>query len=114
MKTLNKTQKLIELLNEFPDRELIFMYPDEGSDHHYTLGYPSKILIDDYVTIDERVWLRNEDEDELFDDIADNIADESCNKFSRNEEQSVKINAQTKQKIRVLGWKKAIIAYIYY
>ena len=44
----NKTQELIETLKNNPDRELIFLYPEDGSDNYYTLGYSSKIVIDEY------------------------------------------------------------------
>lgn len=109
---LNKTSELIEKLKEHPDRELVFMYPDECSDHYYTLGSISKIMIDEYVTIDERVWFKNENWDELYDDIADRIADDLYTQFPLSEEQEAEVNALAKKEIEQLNWTKAIIVFI--
>lgn len=107
----NKTKELIEILIENPDRELIFMYPDEYSDYAYTLGYPDRILLDEYVTIDERVWLRC-NENVLFDKVAKNIADSNFTDFPLTDEQEKWINEQTIKYIENLDWKKAIVVYI--
>ncbi|CAI8877264.1 Phage protein [Brevibacillus sp. IT-7CA2] len=109
---MTKTNELIELLKEHPDRELIFMYPDECSDHMYTLGSPSTILIDEYVSIDERVWLKYADEGELFDDVADNVADDLYTQFPLSEEQEAEVNKQAAERIKQMDWKKAIVVYI--
>lgn len=110
---MNKTEELIQTINKFPDRKLIFLYPEEGSDHYYTLGYPSKIIVDEYWIDDDRVWLKNEDYDEYFDAFADNIFYELYpNERFANDEQSKVIDEKTKQEIENIEWKKAIVVYI--
>lgn len=112
---INKTQELIDILKSNPDRKLIFLYPDEGSDYPYTLGYPTKILIDEYTTIDERVWLRFENEDELFDEIADEVFEELYPDVQcADDKQAANIDAITKSRIDQLNWIEAIVVYICY
>lgn len=109
----NKTKELIETLKQYPDHELIFMYPDESSDHSYTLGHPSKILVDEYWTDDERVWLKHEDEDELFEDYADKIYDDLYpNEKSLTADQEKIVNDKTTEFIDSQNWKKCICVYI--
>lgn len=112
-----KTQELIEILKKNPDRELIFLYPEDGSDNYYTLGYPSKIVIDEYYVDDdaERVWLRENNAGEMFDHYADMIFDELYpNETSLNEEQEEIVNKKTEEFINGLNWKKCICVFIHY
>lgn len=112
---MSKTKKLIEIINKYPDHELIFMYPDEGSDHSYTMGYPSRILVDEYWTDDDRVWLRYENEDELFDYYVDNIFGELYpNEKFANDEQEKVLNEKTMEFINNQNWRKCICVYIHY
>lgn len=89
---MKKTKELKQIMSENPDRELIFMYPNEGSDHTYTMGHPSRILIDEYWVDEERVWLRGNDEDNLHDHIADRLADEMYTKFPLSDKQEKIVN----------------------
>lgn len=109
---MNKTYELVHALKEHPDRELVFMYPEEGSDHYYTFGQPSKVLVDEYATIDDRVWVKS-DED-LLDSMADEIADEmfSYQHFPLTEEQHSQVDKELNERVNNLNWKKAIIVYI--
>lgn len=111
----DKTKELIKILEENPDRKLIFMYPDECSDHSYTLGYPTKIVVDEYWTDDERVWLREEDVDELYDDYSDKIFDDLYpNEKCASEEQEKVLEEKTNEFINSQDWKKCICVYISY
>ncbi|MDF2854212.1 MAG: hypothetical protein K0Q87_63 [Neobacillus sp.] len=109
---MDKTLEVIEKLKDYPDRELIFMYPEEGSDHYYTLGQPSKVLVDEYVTIDGTVYLKG-DED-VAETLADGIADElfSYENFPLSEEQNKEVDEKLEKVIAELDWKKAIVVYI--
>ncbi|WP_254068403.1 hypothetical protein [Brevibacillus sp. 7WMA2] len=109
---MNKTNELIEKLKEHPDRELIFMYPDDCEEHSYTLGSPSKILIDEYITIDEKVWFKDEDSDDLFEEIADSIADDLYTQFPLTELQEEEVIKQAEARFDQLDWKKTIVVYI--
>lgn len=110
---MSKEQEFVKLTHENPDSEIVFMYPDECSDYSYTRGRISKVFLDEYVTIDDRVWIRGQDEDELFDDIADGYYDEVFPTISRlTDEQEAMINAEAKKRINALNWKKAIVVYI--
>jgi hypothetical protein len=108
----NKTKELLQLLQDHPDREIIFMYPEEGSDHYYTLGCPSRIILDQYTTIGDRVWFRLDNENELFDHIAEEIADSHFSEFPLSNEQNEWVNQQTRKRIEQLAWKKAIVVFI--
>ncbi|AYC51968.1 hypothetical protein EI976_05225 [Bacillus licheniformis] len=114
MRKLDKTAELLNILSMYPEREPIFMYPNEGSDHPYTLGYPSRILIDSYITLNDRVWLFNEEKDELFEEIADSVAEDLYTEFPLTNDQSAFVEKQAKKKIESLAWKKAIVVYIKY
>lgn len=112
---MSKEQTLFMLLQEHPNREIIFMYPsDDCSDYPYTRGSISRILIDEYVTINDRVWLRGWDEDELFNYTCDEIFDELFPNIKtilhREEEEAIELEAC--KRIDSLNWKEAIIIYI--
>lgn len=112
---MNKTQELITIINANPDRELIFMYPEEGSDHPYTMGHPRKMLVDEYWVDDDKVWLRYENEDEIFDHYADFVFDELFpNEKFTNVEQDKIVIEKTKELIESQEWKKCICVYIRY
>jgi hypothetical protein len=108
----SKTKELLQLLRDHPDRELIFMYPEEGSDHYYTLGQPKRIMLDEYTIVDDIVWFRVDNQDELFDYIADEIAGRHFNEFPLSDEQNEWVNQQARKRIDQLEWKKAIVVYI--
>jgi hypothetical protein len=108
----SKTKELLQLLQDHPDRELIFMYPGECSDSYYTLGCPKRIILDQYVVIDERVWLRFEDQDELFKHVAEEIAGRHFSEFPLSDEQNEWVNQQAKKRIDQFEWKKAIVVFI--
>lgn len=110
---MSMTKELIELLKEYPNHELIFMYPDEGSDHSYTIGKPSLILVDEYWIDDDRAWLRDRDEDAMFDHYADNIFDELFPTGHIANEELIKIiDEKTEEFIEKQNWKKCICVYI--
>ena len=110
---MNKSKELKEIIQSNPERELIFMYPDETSDYSYTLGKPSKIIVDEYTSTDERVWIRYQDEDEMFHHFAENIADDFYMEgFPLSEEKVVEIENKAQEQISKIDWKRAIIVYI--
>ena len=111
---MNKTKELIEAIGKYPERELIFMYPNEGSDHSYTMGYPTKIIVDEYAIDDERVWFRNEDEGEMNDYYGDNIADDLFKKFPLTEDQDKVVDGNLEVFIDDMDWKECIAVYIHY
>jgi len=108
----SKTKELLQLLQDHPDRELIFMYPEENAGYSYTLGGTSRIILDEYVTIDDRVWLKLEDQDELFDHIAEEISERHFSEFPLSEEQEEWVKQQTRKQIEQFSWKKAIVVFI--
>lgn len=108
---MDKTQELIELLKENPDRELIFLYPEEHSEWYWTVGNPKRILFDEYIILNDRIWLKS-NEDEMYDEIFDNIALEIFDKLPLTDEQLEQVDLATKEFIKTRNWKKAIIVYI--
>ncbi|MCA1021544.1 hypothetical protein [Halobacillus litoralis] len=112
---MDKTKQLAETVQNYPDHKLIFMYPEEGSDYPYTMGYPSKVIVDEYWVDDERCWLRKEDEYEMFDHYADNKFDELFpNVQMTNDEQDKILEKETNKFIEKQDWKKCICVYIHY
>lgn len=95
---MNKTNELRQKLKDYPEHELIFMYPDDNSDYPYTLGHPSSILVDEYCVEYERAWLRFDDWDELEDEIREALETDN------QEEIDNYINA--------MDWKKCICVRI--
>lgn len=110
---MNNTQKLNQFMQDNPDREVIFMYPEEGSDHYYTLGKPSKVELDEFVVTDEKVWFKS-DEDSLREDVADIVADDlfSYKDFPLSEEQEKQVDIKADEIIGKMEWKEAIVVYI--
>lgn len=108
-----KTKELLETIAKHPDHELIFMYPEDGSDYFYTLGHVGKIYVDEYTTLDDRVWLRDKDGDELFDHIADQMADDHYPTTTLlSEEEIMILDHETEDVISALEWTKCICVYI--
>lgn len=108
----SKTKELLQLLQDHPDRELIFMYPEECSDHYYTLGQPKRIILDEYTIVDDTVWSRFDNQDGLFDYIAEEIAGRHFNEFPLSDEQNEWVNQQARKRINQFEWKKAIVVFI--
>lgn len=114
MKKKDKTQELINTLKENPDRELIFMYPDECSEHGYTMGYPSQILVDEYWIDDERAWLKYEDEDEIKERYGELIAVDMYTDFPLSDDEENIVDGKLDVFINNIEWKKCICVYIHY
>lgn len=107
------TEELIRLINKYPEHELIFMYPEDGSDNYYTMGTPSRILVDKYWVDDERVWLRFEDECGVKEHYGDNIFDDLFPDVqTTNEEQQKAVDIKLDEFIESQNWKKCICVYI--
>ena|SRR5699024_729049 len=112
---MNKTKELIEKIKSHPEHELIFMYPQECSDYPYTMGHPVKIIVDEYWQDDERIWLKDEDGDDIFDHYVDNIYDDVYpNVVDTTDEQERNIDTKTKEFIDSQDWKPCICVYIHY
>lgn len=112
---MNKTEELIETINKYPEHELIFMYPDEGSDYSYTMGYPDRILVDEYWAGDDRVWLRYDDEIEMEEHYVDTVFDDLYPHVqATNEGQDKIIEKKIKEFIGKQEWKKCICVRINY
>lgn len=111
---MGNSKMLTKFLNEHPDRELVFMYPEENSDHYYTMGRTGRILVDEYVVTDERVWIREQDEDELLERIIDNISDNywTVDTLQLSDELIKQIEEEAKLEVDSLVWKKGLIVYI--
>ncbi|MCK1999888.1 hypothetical protein MZM54_00640 [[Brevibacterium] frigoritolerans] len=110
---MKKTKEIIELLKLNPDCELIFMYPEEGSDYAYTLGYPDKIMVDEYVTIDDRVWIKEHDIDGLRKKLGEEIFYSLYKDgTSLTEAQETEIEEKVEKEIAEMQWEKAIVVFI--
>lgn len=111
---MDKTKELIKIIQDNPERELIFMYPEEGSEHSFTLGHPSQILIDEYWTDNGRAWLRYEDECEIEEHYGENIACDLYKDFPLTDEQEKNVDQKTKEFVDSQEWEKCICVYIDY
>ncbi|QST02461.1 hypothetical protein IMZ31_23720 (plasmid) [Pontibacillus sp. ALD_SL1] len=94
---MNKREQLAKYLRDYPEHEIIMMYSNEASDHPYTIGDITKILVEQiYSDESGRVWLRNWDGEELAENMRDESADEK----------------EILNKMNKLPWKKAILVYV--
>jgi len=109
---MKMTKELTQALNDNPKRELIFLYPEDGSDHYYTVGSIAKIVVDDFTTMDDTIWLRDIDEDELKDRIVDSISDRYWESFPLSDELLLKIEEEANKLFNEIEWKNGIIVYI--
>ena len=110
---MDNTKKLTKLIAENPNVEVVFMYPEEHSDHSYTFGKMYKVELDEYVLMDEKVWWKS-NETSLFEEIADAIADDfySYTDFPLSEEQGKEVNKKAEEIISKTDWEKSIVVYI--
>lgn len=111
----DKTKELIEIIDKHPDHELIFMYPEDNSGWRYTLGHPTRIVVDEYWDDpkNERVWLREDDKIELFEDYVDRFYDSLfVNEEELSHEQDIYLEHYTNNYIKERPWKKCICVYI--
>jgi hypothetical protein len=107
-----KTKELRRIMMECPDRELIFMYPDEGSDWGYTMGEISRIFIDEYTVYDDRVCIRADDdylEETFYEQIAEDLFPWG---HKMTEIDEAKVEWLLKERMEEIEWKKAIIVYL--
>ena len=117
MKTdqLSNTEKLLKLMKENPDREIVFLYPEEGSDSYFTFGEPSTVKLDEYVeTSDGRAWLSEDADEELLDNTVDSVDDELFHErnYPLTDEQYEKVEKEASNRIKKMDWKKVIVVYI--
>ncbi|WP_226035711.1 hypothetical protein [Aquibacillus saliphilus] len=112
---MSKTKELIEIINTYPEHKLIFMYPEEGSEHPYTMGYPTEIIVDEYWIDDERVWLKYDNEGEMSDHYGELIFDDLYPDVKIiNDEQDKVVDKKTQEFIDSQDWQKCICVYIHY
>ena len=108
------TADLGELLTRYPDREVIYMVDNDtyNEDYSHTLGYGGKIILDEYTTEDERIWLKSEEEDEFLEKIEEDIWQLHYNEKELSDEEEVQLKAKAQASFDSYDWKKAIIIYI--
>ncbi|MGF7534974.1 hypothetical protein AAGG74_14995 [Bacillus mexicanus] len=112
---MTKNQELLKVIEENPGRELVLMYPSEGSEYSYTMGKASKIIIDEYVIddADGRVWYRTQDEDELKEKLWNEIAGMTLGfGVKLTDDQEKHINEKVDAEVAKMNWKPAVVVYI--
>lgn len=109
---MDNEQKLAKLIIENPKLNVKVMYPDEGSDHYYTLGKISKVEMDEYTVDDEHVWFKN-DLDTLIERIEDDIMYEKFQNASKlSNEQWKLLDKLVEERLGFFTWEKVIVVYI--
>jgi hypothetical protein len=111
---MNRTEELKEALLYHPDHELIFMYPEESSDHPYTLGTPVGVKIDKYWTDDDKVWLYKKDFDDMMDHYTDVFSDKyyASNRMTLTDEQYERLEEEAEDFVENQSWRKCICVII--
>lgn len=116
---MKKTEELKKLLadKENEDREILFMYPEESSDHPYTVGYAKDVFLDEYYIDDERVWLRDDNVDELREEMEDRMLfqhyrDKYATGEYASDEEIANIEKLAQKEIDSIAWEKCIVVYI--
>lgn len=112
MKVLEKQQnnvnELLELIKENPELEIVPMVDSEvgGGDYSYYKGEWGSAEIDEYHCLDERIYFKKHDFEELVEDYIDNnyeyyrnLGDDELQEIAEREASN-------------LEWKKAIVVYI--
>lgn len=108
---LSNTDKLRKLMEEYPDREVVFLYPEEGTESYYTVGDTLKIELDEYVDTGEQTWFVS-DYDDLFADMFSLVAYEWFSYDYLDDQQINKVEKEAEERIEKMPWKKAIVVYI--
>lgn len=105
-----KHDELFKLIKENPDLEIVPMVCNEvcnSDDHRYWMGEWGKCSVDEYFVGDERVWVREDD----CEDLVQQLIDE---KFlsewkGKTEEEMEKLAGEI---IDGYSWVKCIVIYI--
>jgi hypothetical protein len=77
-----------------------------GDDSGYWCGKWGTAAVEEYLLDDEHFRIKSRNEDAMYDEIADNIFDNNPDWTPQQ------IEVETKKRMEVLVWKKAIIVYI--
>jgi len=110
----DKKDELAALIKQNPNHELIFMYPDEVSDHTYTMAHIKKIVVTKYWDdLNGNIWLEEDFElavehyrESIFDDL-------SPYEHNISDEQLVTADRKTEKFINNQDWKECICVYIH-
>lgn len=113
MKGLEKQQKnvneLIKLIKENPELEIVPMVDYDivaGDDYSYWMAEWGTAKIDEYYHLDERIYFKEQDFEELVYDFTESNYKKYNNLTYEEFEQLAK------EKINNLKWVKAIVVYI--
>lgn len=112
MKKIEKQQEniniLLELIKENPELEIVPMVSSDcgGEDYGYYMAEWGTAQIDEYHCSDERIYLKEQDFEELVDEFIDNNYEEY------NELTDEELEKLAEEKINNLEWVKAIVVYI--
>lgn len=105
--------KLKEAIKKYPERELIYMYPENNSDYYYEMGRTAEVLIDRYWEDNGRVWLEEDQRDELeehYECIFYQDMFESGEELSEEKEDD--LMKKVREHIKNQEWKECICVYI--
>lgn len=112
MKGLEKQQsnvnKLLKLIKENPELEIVPMVDSEigGHDYSYYTAEWGAAEIDEYHCSDERIYFKEQDFEELVNEFIDNNHEEY------NDLTDEELEKLSEEKINNLGWVKAIVVHI--
>lgn len=120
MKSIEKQQsnieELLKLVKENPDLEIVPMVETEvccGDDFNYWMGSWGSAEIDEVYHLDERIYFRSDDEEELVDNKLDRIMEEEYPKrVYLNGEEYATVYKQAEQFVKDLPWERVIAVQI--
>lgn len=102
-------EKLLELIKENPELEILPMVDSEcvqGEDFAYWMGEWGEAEVDEYFHLDERVYFKSEDYEEMVDTMIGNLDDDFPNMPDDE------IEKLAKNMVDNEAWTKAIIVRI--
>lgn len=107
-KQQNNVSELLKLIQENPDLEILPMVDSEigGDDYSYYMAEWGNAEIDEYHHVDERIYFKSEDFEELVEDFIDNNYE-----FYKNID-DYKLEELAEREVNNLEWIKAIVVHI--
>lgn len=113
-KYVDGAKNLLKVMQEHPEREVVFLYPEEGSDDAYTRGYPSEILVTDYITYNDRIliWEKGDGYETLKEDVTDVVWEEVYGNQEMTKEMEDEMYKEVDTRVAKMDWIPAIIVYL--
>lgn len=111
---MRQNEILRGLIIEHPTLPLFPMVSQDlfSDDFNYTLGKIKNPRVDEYYTLDERIYLRSKDEEQLVDAIADDLAGETYDDGIVPKDKQTEFEGAVQHIMQTIEWTKVILVFI--